>query len=99
MDPHPDHGEGAGWEEGARLVPMDVAWEDVIEETDYITQAGQAGHRGGTQASRGTQHPLSGQASGGASEAGGSTMDTAAPGEYGECAAGSGESSGGGGLG
>ncbi|KAK3249614.1 hypothetical protein CYMTET_40957 [Cymbomonas tetramitiformis] len=43
------------------------AWEDAIEEADYATQDG---FGGGTQESGGTQHERSGQASGGAGEAG-----------------------------
>ncbi|KAK3256567.1 hypothetical protein CYMTET_34305 [Cymbomonas tetramitiformis] len=53
------------------LAPMDRAWENAIEETDYATQDG---HGGGTQGSAGTQQGQSGQASGGAGEAGGTSQ-------------------------
>ncbi|KAK3287658.1 hypothetical protein CYMTET_4840 [Cymbomonas tetramitiformis] len=67
MGPDLDRGEADRRKGAERLALMDRAWEDVFEETDYATQDGSGG---GTQESEGTQREQSGQASGGAGEAG-----------------------------
>ncbi|KAK3250119.1 hypothetical protein CYMTET_40485 [Cymbomonas tetramitiformis] len=67
MGPDLDRGEADRREGAERLALMDRAWEDAFEETDYATQDGSGG---GTHESEGTQREQSGQASGGAGEAG-----------------------------